>query len=259
MVYPQGTVSGNFTKTIDVFDPKWQVVYDEACRKVCAANRNNTSLLGYYTDNEPFWSAPRLAKDDPARKTRKDEAFRWGIDKAAGPTLLQNFLALPPERPGHEAAWRWVLKRHGGKVADVAKAWGAGFNSREELQKMTGEKKLAIDSVAYGRDHNDFVGYYADEYFRITGTTIRKYDPNHLILGLRHAGRWNGYGRPMLASYARNRQYVDVCSINTYHYEMIDPIARYAEIVDDMPILIGETGWGFWLHGQWPAPPRTLQ
>ena len=243
-----GTVGGPFCKTIDAFDPGWARAYDAACARVCGRHKDNTNLLGYYSDNEPFWGQPR-----PQDKERKHQPFRWGVDEPGGPTLLQIFLALPPERGGHEAAWAFALKRHGGAIAQLAKDWRAEFATREQLRQQTEAKTLTLKSAAYGSDHDDFTRLYADTYFRVTGEAIRRHDPNHLVLGVRHASHWTAYGRAALESYGRNRKHVDVVSINTYRYRMSEPIAEYAKFMD-FPIIIGETGWGAWLAYDWKAP-----
>jgi hypothetical protein len=254
-IYPKGTVSGHFTKTIDAFDPAWVKAYDAACRRRCTPHRDNPNLVGYYTDNEPFWSQPRRPKPKDKKAKRDRSPFRLGRDVSGGATLLQVFMALPPDRPGHEAAWSFALKRHGGTIVQLARDWGADFKTREQLRRQTEEKSLLLSSVAYGRDHDDFTRLYADTYFRVTGEAIRRHDPNHMVLGIRHCSHWTTYGQVVLESYARNRRHVDVFSMNTYHYDMHEAVSGYARFLD-RPIIIGEASWGSWLDYKWGPPER---
>ena len=100
--------------------------------------------------------------------------------------MLEGYLGLPKGDPGREEAWRWLRKRHGAK---------SGVSSITD------------------RDRADFVGHAADTYFSTVSKAIRKYDPNHLILGSRFHGR--ALRIPELFEAAG--RHVDVISVNYYH------------------------------------------
>jgi len=70
------------------------------------------------------------------------------------------------------------------------------------------------------------------KYLQIVCGAVRKYDPNHLILGIRFGGRMAD--EVMIAS-----AIFDVCSINVYEYEPTKQIIRAARLTG-RPILIGE-------------------
>jgi hypothetical protein len=70
------------------------------------------------------------------------------------------------------------------------------------------------------------------KYLQIVCAAVRKYDPNHLILGIRFGGRMAD--EVMIAA-----QIFDVCSINVYEYEPTRQIIRSARL-SGRPILIGE-------------------
>lgn len=215
-----------WTNHVDVFDPRWRRAYEDRCARECPRHRDNPNCLGYFTDNEPFWTQPK-------------PEHVWGRTPLRGPTLLQHYLALNPARAGHQAAWDWVLARHGNSVSQLAGDWGADFASPGELAEQTAAKK-AINTPAYGRDHEAFTAHYARTYFRETGAPIRRHDPNHLILGNRHAGSWGAHGRIVLESY--DPRYVDVISANCYgsnFYERLEGYYQHAKL----PILNGEYNW----------------
>jgi hypothetical protein len=70
------------------------------------------------------------------------------------------------------------------------------------------------------------------KYLQIVCDAVRKYDPNHLILGIRFGGR---VADEVLVA----AQIFDVCSINVYEYEPTRQLIRAAQI-SNRPILIGE-------------------
>jgi hypothetical protein len=62
--------------------------------------------------------------------------------------------------------------------------------------------------------------------------SVRKYDPNHLLLGIRYGGKMSDEAMMMAGIF-------DVCSINVYEYEPTKQIIRAARL-SRRPILIGE-------------------
>ncbi len=218
----------------DIFDPILRNAFEARCRGTCARLAFSKDLVGYYVDNEGGWYS-----------MRRD--FVWGQD--SGPTvdrqevlgkerlLLQIFLAADPKHPGSQRAWEWVLARHGGSVAAVAQAWGVAFSTPEEFRALDA-KGLALASRAYWDDHVAFSALYVQEYFRFTTETIRRHDPNHLMLGARFGGP---PGREVLD--AIDRRHVDILSWNCYRRGFRERVEEFASVTR-MPQLNGEFSWG---------------
>jgi hypothetical protein len=142
---------------IFVFDPAFETFCDEYARQLIT-NKDDPCLLGHFSDNElPFKRA-----------------------------LLTNYLVLPENDPGRQAAEKWLRSRHGEKatVADVT-----------------------------DQDKKDFLAVVVDRYFRIVSKAIHKYDPNHLFLGSRFYGADVGCPEVFKAA----GPYLDVVSVNYYH------------------------------------------
>jgi hypothetical protein len=219
-------------KLVDVFDPAWGRAYEDRCRETCAPLAGSRDLVGYFVDNEGHWHT-----------ARRD--FVWGQDD--GPMvdrdvlgqealLLQMFLAADPRHPGRQAAWDWVLERHGGDVSQVAKDWGADFDSPAKLRELSG-RNLVLASRGYRRDHEAFTAHYVREYFRLTSEAIRRYDPNHLLLGPRFGGT---PGDEVLR--AIDRRHADVVSWNCYNLGFHRRCEEIASVTG-MPQLNGEYSW----------------
>lgn len=142
---------------IFVFDPKFATFCDEKARDL-AADKDNPWLLGHFSDNELPWSRSALA----------------------------NYLALPVNDPGNQAALAWLRERHGPSAT---------------VQDITDEDRQA------------FLAFVVDRYFRIVSQAIKKYDPNHLFLGSRFYGK--NMEEPVIFRAAG--PYLDVVSVNYYH------------------------------------------
>ena len=128
------------------------------------------------------------------------------------------------------------MARHDGSVRKTAEAWGADFDSPESLRERTRENQV-LASCGYREDHEAFAAHYVREYFRRTAEAIRRYDPNHLLLGARFGGT---PGDEVLR--AIDRRHTDVLSWNCYNrgfYKRCEEM--YA--ATGMPQFNGEYSW----------------
>lgn len=139
-----------------IFDPEFPAFCDEHAQQL-AATKDDPWLLGHFTDNELPWS-------------RK---------------MLENYLSLPENDPGHEAALRWLRERHGANATAV---------------KIT------------GKDREDFLEFAVDRYFSIITKAIRRHDPNHMVLGV----RFHGGALKLPEVFRAAGRHVDVVSVNYY-------------------------------------------
>lgn len=154
--YQESGHTGYPKDCIFVFDPQFEKFCDNYARQL-TSTKDDPWLLGHFSDNElPF---------------KADEII--------------NYLELPDDDPGHQAALTWLRARHG-QVATI-----------KDISEQ---------------DKKDFLAYVTDRYFRIVSTAIKKYDPNHLFLGSRfHGGELNW---PEVFKAAG--PYLDVLAVNYY-------------------------------------------
>lgn len=82
----------------------------------------------------------------------------------------------------------------------------------------------------------EFATYLAEHYYRVVSEAIRRYDPNHLILGSRLHGRPRGIQGVVDASH----QYMDVTSVNFYDRFSPDEQIAKASWTADKPCIVGE-------------------
>lgn len=141
---------------IFVFDPDFEKFCDEHARQL-EAGKHDPWLLGHFSDNEM-----------PLKRES-----------------LKNYLSLPPNDPGHQAALKFLRGRHGASAA---------------LEAIT------------DRDREDFLALVVDRYFRTVSKAIKKYDPNHMFLGSRLHGADLRYREIFRAA----GPYLDVVAVNYY-------------------------------------------
>ena len=208
----------------NVFSPRFEKHCDRVAREKCAPNRDDPWLLGYFIDNELEWHG----------KSYTD----WG--------LWEEAFKKPPEHTAKQGLMDFLKERYP-SVEDFNEAWETKFQSFQELAEELSPPGLP-DDVELERSasevRQDFVRLVTDKYFQITTNAIRKYDPNHIILGTRFADTcpdvWDIAGK-----------YCDIVSVNTYRRLDLDTgvIEGYAEDLDrwysqaGKPLMITE--WSF--------------
>ena len=95
-----------------------------------------------------------------------------------------------------------------------------------------------VDSEAVGADSEAFVLVFAEHYFNVVHAAIKRYDQNHLLLGMR--GGCFGFP-PMLKLFA---SYVDVYDLHSYAdvEDKGELLRQYEEVhnITGLPIIHGE-------------------
>ncbi len=146
----------------NVFDPLWPAYCDARAKKLCAPNRNDPWLLGYFLDNELEW---------------------WG--KEHSPTgIFADTMKWPADHSGKRALVEFLRQQHG-SIAEFNRVWKQRITRWDELLKRT--RLPAATEEARAVQHR-FVALVAERYFTTAAAAIRKYDPNHLVIGCRFAG-----------------------------------------------------------------------
>lgn len=168
----------------NVFHPDWPRHCEKMAREQCAPSKEDPWLIGYFLDNELEWFG----------KSHRP----WG--------LFEEAWKKPPENPAKQA-WIAFLKRELGSAQDFEEDWGIAVADFEDLAEHTSPsapRTKRAEEIALR-----WVRLVADAYFRGCVEAIRKWDPNHLVLGCRFAGNapdiWDIAGK-----------YCDVVSFNMY-------------------------------------------
>jgi hypothetical protein len=219
----------------DIFDPAWEQAINSKARTLSATKRHSRELIGYFTDNEIGFG----------RAT--DHGLDLGFANAGrfGFSLLRALLGLEEGVPGRERAWEFVWERYPDLNA-LSEAWGQKITNEKDLAFLN-QKRIPILTEAYQADAKAFQLLYAEHYFRLTYQTIKRYDPNHLVMGCR-------FGAPPDTGVLRvMKPWVDVISQNNYRptlYQRLDYLYQHT----DLPILVGEFSWNPDLFKYVPLP-----
>jgi hypothetical protein len=165
-----------------IYSPNWAATAAHAIQVETEPLRENHNLIGYFIDNE----------------------LDWG-DSGAGPVLY--FDNLPPTDPNRQQVVG-VMKTVWTTLDGFNHDWQTHIKDWKEIDSWT---VLPPDEpTAYQRLFAAWLSHMAVDYFKITTSLIRKYDPNHLILGV----RFRGYApREVVCA---SRGYTDVVSLNYY-------------------------------------------
>jgi len=231
----------------DYYSAEWEAAVLEGAAQA-QDHASDPNLIGYFIDNE----------------------IRWGADWRGTETLLQLYLALPPDAQGKQAAVQLLVDELGG-VEPVNALLGTSFADQAAMDAATDgwgalgyqAEGLAADLVAA------FLEQTADRYFDTTTSAIRSFDPDHMVLGNREVSITT-----RLEVYRAADPYLDLFSINNYVFfdvvteaaltlsGSLDPAdgftALAAEI--DKPILITEFGFradDSGLPNSWPPQYPT--
>ena len=164
--------------------------------------RTQTSYLGM----QDVYSDEFAANADAA-------ASRQCVSRKDDPWLLGYFIGNEPPWPNRES-----------EVVDLFLK-GPDTATQRKLKEF-----LAQGDTPERR--REFVYAMFERYLTLVGQAIKKYDPNHLNLGIR-------FGGTPPEAVLRMAKRFDVCSINVYEYEPTRQMKRVYEVTG-RPIVIGE-------------------
>ncbi len=191
----------------DVFDPEFPGKLDKLCQEMIAPHKDDPYLLGYFFGNE-----------QPVE----------GIAMAA------------PMVEGKYAIKRRLVKFMQDRykmVGDFNRAWNlkaADFAGLAEL-------KFTPGTPAARKDMDGFLELYLDTYGKTLRDTVRKYDPNHLLIGF----RWlPGTGANEIVARTMGK-YMDVISVNYYTNRFGSGyVNQVSKTAGDKPLILSEWGFG---------------
>ena len=164
------------------YSPDWAAMAEEAVKAQVPPLRSNPNLLGYFLDNE----------------------LDWG-DGFSGPSAY--FDDLPNSDPNRQQVIQTIhfVWPH---LDEFNIAWNTKLTNWSQIDSWSTFPREQAD--AYDRLSAAWLSHLAHDYFRVTTGMVRRYDPNHLILGV----RFKGFApEPVVTA---SRDYTDAQSLNYY-------------------------------------------
>jgi len=193
------------------YDAEWANIAEETIKKQVVPLRDNVNLVGYFPDNELAWK----------------DGFGWPE---------RYFDRLDGDNPNRQEVVK-VIQSVWKTVEEFNEEWELELKSWDEIDRWASLPRQPARANA--RLRSAWLYHLAKDYFRLTTGLIRKYDPNHLILGVRYKG-----GAPV-ELFRASRGFTDVQSINIYRSDArLDAAlmnAMYKEA--EQPIVISEYGF----------------
>lgn len=195
--------AGSIGKIPDPFAKSFQDGLEHSLERAAKKHALSPWLLGIFIDNELDWQG--------------------------GNKLASEVMKSGEGAPARVALVDFLRKRYG-SVAALNKAWGTDFPDLTAIKPDQSE----AGTKAYGRDLDDFMDLFAEQYFSICRAAMDKYFPNHLYLG----SRFHVFN-PIITKAAS--RHCDVLSVNIYQHGCAD---FSIDTDQDRPWLISEFHFG---------------
>ena len=204
-------VWGRAGKKTLFYSPAWAKAAQEAIRQQVTVLADNTNLVGYFLDNELDWGGAFSA---PARY----------------------FDELEADNPNRQEVIK-VIRSVWPTIEQFNRDWQVKLTCWDELQKWSKLAKQPMQAKTHLREA--WLFHLAKDYFEFTTKLIRKYDQNHLILGVRFKG--NAPREVCRAS----RGLTDAQSINIYSSSATIGAEMFAAMYEEsgQPVIISEYGF----------------
>jgi hypothetical protein len=190
------------------YSPGWAESAEQAVKAQVLPLKNNKNLVGYFLDNE----------------------LEWG-DGFSGPgAYFDNLPNSDPNRQQVMQTMKWIWP----ELHDFNLAWNAKLANWTQLDNW---RVLPRDEArAYDRLSDAWISHLALNYFRYTTALVRRYDANHLILGV----RFKGFAPEEVVS--ASRDYTDVQSLNYYvsDAQLDADMFKMMYLRSNQPIVISE-------------------
>lgn len=206
------------SRLIDVFSETYATNMDKVARTEVAPHATNEYLIGWFCNNELPWYGER------------------GWPTGSDVSLLSRYMHLPEKGPGKLRLIEFLKATYSNDFKAFAANWdvkAATFDDLLKARQITPKARIAQkDVIAWS-------GVVAEQYFKLCAETLRRYDANHLFLGVRFAERAQ---EPVMAACG---QYADVISVNHYRRTGIFDAKQVGTIaaLAGKPVMITEFSW----------------
>ena len=215
----------------DVFAYEFESKLDALAKKTCSPLRDAKYFLGY-----TFFDMPDLKSIRPWQRYKFPDQgliYPW----------VKDMRALPPSAPGKQK-WISILKNNPSSASKAAETFGlTGISSWSELSAVSEWPVRPKDRTKALKDAEDMFTAIAEQWYKLHHDLIKKYDPNHLIIGDKHDV---GYDKsvhmiPHGVLQAMGK-YTDVLMIQSYTHYADHHKAMLEELheISGLPIINGD-------------------
>jgi hypothetical protein len=203
--------------TYDVFDPQNESIIEAALSAQLESAKNSKWLIGYTYDNEAGWT----------------------------PDIVRDVLTYTSTSPAKNAFVDFLAPRYNNDIAAVNQLLGTSAASFAALK----DTSINIAKVP-AADVSEYIKLASRAYFSTVKNIIRKYDTNHLFLGVSVVPTW----RTCLDWDSAAMEFVDAFSVDNYTNDA-SWISRYEAF--GKPLLNLEYTFSTTEHGLSPVNAAT--
>ncbi|HEY5592611.1 MAG TPA: T9SS type A sorting domain-containing protein [Paludibacter sp.] len=197
-----------------------------------------TFLANYQYVRKNYYTTPTIAQGSAAYVWVFDPQFEIYCDTQAKTNIT------PYANDRHLFGWFTdnELSFNQDQLQNLVRDLPAGDPSRDSALVFAASKGLTeADCINYTSKvtediKQEFAARLAEKYYKIVTAAVRKYDPNHLILG----SRLNGRPRAIPAVVAASQKYNDVTSVNFYDKYSPNEQVAMSTWTNDKPCLVTE-------------------
>jgi len=205
-------------RLVDVWSEEYQRDLDATAAKEIPPHHEDEYLIGYFVNNELPWYGER----------------GWPTTRES--SLVSRYFELPAGAPGKARLILFLKDWYEGNFEAFSEDW---LTEATGFDQLPDARAIRPNAPSHLRVVVDWAGVVAEQYFRLCDEALRKYDSNHLNLGVRFAGRTY---IPVMKACAK---YADVVSMNyyrqsgVYEEELMGAIAAACA----KPLMITEFSW----------------
>jgi len=173
--YASCTGCGNFAHVVtpyddwgamvDPFDPAFAQAADALFAQQTVPYVTDPYLIGYFVDSELSWAGDVNATSDNSRYS-----------------LVYGVLNSGASQPAKQA-FAQMLTTEYTSIGNLNQAWQTSFTSWSQLLSTAYAAPVPLPSAGMRSDFSALLLSFAQQYFRVINSTIKKHDPNHLYLG----------------------------------------------------------------------------
>ena len=188
----------------DVFSPEWKAASEIRVKACTAKHVNNKHLLGY-----TFNDLPDYALETYLSMLKWQKKYRGLVNH---PWIVA--IISKPEMTEGKKVWLEILKKHYPSAGEAGAAYGVSVTSWQEFSGVT-QWSVPKDEEQGAADQLEMNKKITEAWLKTHHDLIRKYDPNHLILGDKISA--HGSGQPDWV-WEIVKKYVDVALIQDYDF-----------------------------------------
>lgn len=199
----------------DPFDPEFAVRARVTLEQISEEVKNNPWCVGVFIDNEKSWGS----------NTSNESRY----------AVVINTLRRADKDSPTKAHFTQMMKQKYSTISALNTAWNSEISSWDEFSQATDLKEFTQIQL---NDYASMSMAYANEYFKIVNSELKRVLPNHMYMGVRFAS-WGMTTETLAAA----QQHVDVMSYNIYKEGVHPNYWQFLEDID-MPSIIGEFHMG---------------